>query len=76
MPNFSEGKNTEVIQKITRSIKEIEGVTLLDVDSSEDFNRTVISFVGSPENVLIAAKKCAKKGFRINRYEKTFWRTC
>ena len=55
VPNFSEGKNTEVIQKITRSIKEIEGVTLLDVDSSEDFNRTVISFVGSPENVLIAA---------------------
>ena len=65
VPNFSEGKNTEVIQKITRSIKEIEGVTLLDVDSSEDFNRTVISFVGSPENVLIAAKKSAKRGLEL-----------
>ena len=65
VPNFSEGKNSEIIEKITKSIKEIEGVTLLDVDSSEDFNRTVISFVGSPESVLIAAKKSAKKGLEL-----------
>ncbi len=65
VPNFSEGKNSEVIKEISKIIDEIEGVTLLDVDSSEDFNRTVISFVGSPTNVLDAAKKCSKRGLDL-----------
>ena len=65
VPNFSEGKNLEIISEITKSINEIEGVSLLDVDSSEDFNRTVISFVGPPEKVLMAAKKCTKKGLEL-----------
>jgi len=65
VPNFSEGKNSEIIQKITESITDVEGITLLDVDSSEDFNRTVISFVGSPKVVLEAAISCTKKGIEL-----------
>ncbi len=65
VPNFSEGKNVEKIQKISDSITKIEGVTLLDIDSSEDFNRTVITFVGSPKKVLEAAISCTKKGIEL-----------
>lgn len=65
VPNFSEGKNQDIIEEITQSIVEIEGVSLLDVDSSEDFNRTVISFVGTPELVLKAAVSCTKKGIEL-----------
>lgn len=65
VPNFSEGKNLEIIQKISDSITKIKGVTLLDVDSSEDFNRTVITFVGSPKKVLEAAISCTKKGIEL-----------
>ncbi|MED5271537.1 MAG: glutamate formimidoyltransferase, partial [Candidatus Thermoplasmatota archaeon] len=65
VPNFSEGKNIETIEEICNSINNVKGVTLLDVDSSEDFNRTVITFVGSPKNVLEAAINCAKKGIEL-----------
>ena len=65
VPNFSEGSNLEIIDEISNAITTINGVSLLDVDSSEDFNRTVISFVGSPENVLKAAIECTKKGIEL-----------
>ncbi|CAI8229722.1 MAG: Glutamate formimidoyltransferase [Methanobacteriota archaeon] len=65
VPNFSEGKNIETIEEICNSINHVKGVTLLDVDSSEDFNRTVITFVGSPKSVLEAAINCAKKGIEL-----------
>ena len=65
VPNFSEGKNLETIEQICNSIKKIKGVTLLDVDSSEDFNRTVITFVGKPKSVLEAAINCAIKGIEL-----------
>ena len=55
VPNFSEGKNVEIINAITNSMLEIEGVTLLDVDMGADFNRTVVTIVGPPSSVLEAA---------------------
>ena len=65
VPNFSEGRDLKIIKQITDTITNINDVTLLDVDSSEDFNRTVISFVGSPKNVLKAAIECTKKGVEL-----------
>ena len=55
VPNFSEGRDRKVIQAITDAITAVEGVTLLDVDPGASTNRTVVTFVGSPEPVVEAA---------------------
>jgi glutamate formiminotransferase/formiminotetrahydrofolate cyclodeaminase len=60
VPNFSEGRNMEVIDQITRRIEEVEGVKLLDVDPGKATNRTVVTFVGEPEPVLEAAFQAVK----------------
>lgn len=62
VPNFSEGRNREVIDKIVSAIEKSGGVSVLDVDPGEATNRTVVTFVGSPEAVVEAAfqgVKCA-----------------
>ena len=55
VPNFSEGIDSNKINSIVDAIKLIEGVTVLDVDSGKDTNRTVVTFVGEPFDVLEAA---------------------
>ena len=62
VPNFSEGKDKVVIDAISASIKSVSGVKLLNVDAGEDFNRTVFTFVGEPDDVLEAAFQSAKVG--------------
>ena len=61
VPNFSEGRDMSVIKQITDEIESIEGVCLLDVDPGYATNRTVVTFVGSPENVIEAAFQAVKK---------------
>ena len=58
VPNFSEGRNSDIISAITDSIKKVDGVSLLGVDPGKDTNRTVVTFVGSPEAVVEAAVNC------------------
>ena len=60
VPNFSEAKNTATIEVISNTIRSIDGVTLLDVDSGADTNRTVMTFVGTPERVSLAAFNAIK----------------
>jgi glutamate formiminotransferase/formiminotetrahydrofolate cyclodeaminase len=55
VPNFSEGRDMTIIKQITDIISSVEGVKLLDVDAGWDTNRTVVTFVGSPEAVCEAA---------------------
>jgi glutamate formiminotransferase/formiminotetrahydrofolate cyclodeaminase len=55
VPNFSEGQNTEIIQQITDQIESVAGIRLLNVDPGKATNRTVVTFVGSPEAVVEAA---------------------
>ncbi len=55
VPNFSEGRDKGVIDSIVKSIAAVEGVKVLDVDPGEATNRTVVTFVGSPEAVVEAA---------------------
>lgn len=55
VPNFSEGRNPEVIRQITDRITAAGGVTLLHVDPGRDTNRTVVTFAGDPESVVAAA---------------------
>ncbi|MBN1155102.1 glutamate formimidoyltransferase [candidate division KSB1 bacterium] len=55
VPNFSEGRDKNCIDAIAQTIRSTEGVTLLDVDPGADTNRTVMTFIGSPEGVKNAA---------------------
>ena len=55
VPNFSEGNDQAKINSIVNKISSIEGVTILDVDSGKDTNRTVVTFVGEPATVLEGA---------------------
>lgn len=65
VPNISEGRNKEIIKQVTDEIEAIKGVKLLDVDPGEATNRTVITFVGSPEIVVEAAFRCVKKAAQL-----------
>ncbi len=55
VPNFSEGRNRQVIDRIVAAIAQVQGVKVLDVDPGEATNRTVVTFVGEPEPVMEAA---------------------
>lgn len=61
VPNFSEGRNMEVIDSIADSIEEAGGVKVLNVDPGAATNRTVITFAGSPADVMEAAFQAVKK---------------
>ena len=65
VPNFSEGRDMGIIKQITDVIESVEGVKLLDVDPGKDTNRTVVTFVGSPEAVSEAAFRSVKKASEI-----------
>src|SRR5829696_5557503 len=61
VPNFSEGRDLSVIKQITVTIEKIDGVKLLDVDPGATTNRTVVTFVGTPDEVIEAAFQAVKK---------------
>ena len=55
VPNFSEGRNLDIIDKIASSVKSTQNVKLLNVEPDKDYNRTVITFAGEPSGVKEAA---------------------
>jgi len=61
VPNFSEGRDLNIIKQITNEIENVEGVSLLNVDPGKATNRTVITFVGNPQSVIEAAFRAIKK---------------
>lgn len=65
VPNFSEGVNLAIIKQITDEIERIEGVRLLNVDPGKATNRTVVTFVGSPESVVEAAYRAIRKASEL-----------
>ena len=65
VPNFSEGRNREVIDAIANEVESVEGVSLLNVDPGEATNRTVVTFVGEPEAVCEAAFRAVKKAGEV-----------
>lgn len=65
VPNFSEGKDIQIIHKITDQIKTVEGVKLIDIDPGKATNRTVVTFVGPPEQVCEAAFLAVKKAAEL-----------
>lgn len=65
VPNFSEGRDMKIIGEITDAIKSQGSVRLLDVDPGEATNRTVVTFVGAPEDVVEAAFRGVKKASEV-----------
>ena len=65
VPNFSEGRNPEIIKQITDAIESVAAVRLLDIDPGKATNRTVVTFVGEPEDVIEAAYRGIKKAAEV-----------
>ncbi|HFX18036.1 MAG TPA: glutamate formimidoyltransferase, partial [Flavobacteriales bacterium] len=61
VPNISEGRDLNKINEIAKQVETIDGVKLLDVDPGKATNRTVITFVGEPDQVVEAAFRLIKK---------------
>uniref|UniRef100_A0A8C9U9H9 Formimidoyltransferase-cyclodeaminase n=1 Tax=Serinus canaria TaxID=9135 RepID=A0A8C9U9H9_SERCA len=65
VPNFSEGNNKEVIDAVAQAISRTLGCVLLDVDAGASTNRTVYTFVGSPEAVVEGALSAARVAWQL-----------
>jgi len=65
VPNFSEGRDMTIIKQITDEIEKTGSVKLLDVDPGKDTNRTVVTFVGTPDAVIKAAFQAIKKAAEV-----------
>ncbi|MCE1197427.1 MAG: glutamate formimidoyltransferase [Marinilabiliales bacterium] len=65
VPNFSEGREMEVIRMITDEIEKVKGIKLLNVDPGFATNRTVVTFAGEPEAVVEAAFQAIKKASEL-----------
>ncbi|MBP8239225.1 MAG: glutamate formimidoyltransferase [Saprospiraceae bacterium] len=65
VPNFSEGRNPEIIRQIAAVIEQTEGVQLLDVDPGKATNRTVVTFAGEPEAVVEAAFRAIREAAQL-----------
>ena len=65
VPNFSEGRDEKKIKQITEAIIAVEGVKLLNVDPGKATNRTVVTFVGHPDDVIEAAFQAMKRAAEV-----------
>ncbi|CDN30911.1 Glutamate formiminotransferase/Glutamate formyltransferase [Mucinivorans hirudinis] len=65
VPNFSDGRNQNVIEAIASAIRHCEGVSLLNIDPGVATNRTVMTFVGEPEKVVEAAFQAVRKASEL-----------
>lgn len=65
VPNFSEGQDMSIIKQITDEIEKVDGIKLLDVDPGKATNRTVVTFVGEPKQVIEAAFQAIKKASEV-----------
>ena len=65
VPNFSEGRDMNIIKQITDEMESVEGVRLLNVDPGKATNRTVVTIVGEPKKVIEAAFLAIKKAAEL-----------
>lgn len=72
VPNISEGRDSHKINEIAKVVETVEGIKLLDIDPGKATNRTVITFVGEPENVIEAAFRLIKKAAELIDMSKHF----
>ncbi|HET9418772.1 MAG TPA: glutamate formimidoyltransferase, partial [Chthoniobacterales bacterium] len=65
VPNFSEGRDQNIIRQITAAIEAVDGVSLLDVDPGASTNRTVVTFVGMPDSAVEAAFRAIQRAAEL-----------
>ena len=65
VPNISEGRDKKVINDIVSTLKNYPNIHLLDVDSGQDTNRTVITFIGSPDDIINGAFDLINKSLQL-----------
>jgi glutamate formiminotransferase/formiminotetrahydrofolate cyclodeaminase len=65
VPNFSDGRNTDVIEAIVDEVKKVEGVKLISYEPEHDFNRTVITCIGEPAPLKEAMLAMAAKSYEL-----------
>lgn len=65
VPNFSEGRDMNVIKQVTDAIESVDGIKLLNVDPGKATNRTVVTFVGDENNVVVAAYRAIAKAAEL-----------
>jgi len=65
VPNFSEGRDEKIISEIRQAIETVSGIEVLDIDMGADTNRTVVTFVGSPDSVSEAAFQGVRKASEL-----------
>jgi glutamate formiminotransferase/formiminotetrahydrofolate cyclodeaminase len=65
VPNFSEGNDMTIIKQITDEAESVEGVRLIDVDPGKATNRTVVTLVGAPDEIVEAAFRAIKKAAEL-----------
>jgi glutamate formiminotransferase len=65
IPNISEGKNPEIVERVVDELRGTEGVKILDYSSDPDHNRSVLTYLGEPEPVLEATKAMAAKAIEL-----------
>lgn len=65
VPNFSEGRRKEVVDKIVYSIRSVPGIKVLDVEMDPDHNRSVVTFTGGKENIQEAAFRGARAAVEL-----------
>lgn len=65
VPNISEGTDLDVVEKVVATIKSAPGVMLLDYSSDADHNRSVISYIGAPDQVVAATKNLVKTAVEL-----------
>lgn len=65
VPNFSEGRDLSIIKEITDAIESVADISLLDVDPGNATNRTVVTFVGAPDDVIEAAFRGIKRAAEL-----------
>jgi len=65
IPNFSEGRRPQVLEALASAVRNTPGVTLLDMESDKDHNRSVMTFIGEPEAVVRAVLAAASKAVEL-----------
>ncbi len=69
VPNFSEGRRTEVVEAIVDQVRNIEGVKLVSYEPEHDFNRTVVTLIGEPKPLKKALINLASKSYELINME-------
>ncbi|NLY19927.1 MAG: glutamate formimidoyltransferase [Tissierellia bacterium] len=63
--NFSEGTNLDIVKQVRDALMSVEGVTMVDENSDKDHNRSVFTYIGTPEAVLEGTKKLSEKAIEL-----------